>query len=71
MRSRLAALALLAALLVPGPASAVYVVTPLRLVPSAAEAQAGDGLTLAIEPNPEDPNASLHANRPVRVTATT
>lgn len=60
----LAAAGLLAA---SGPASAMYVMTPLRLGFSDTEVQAGDEVTLVLDPEPEDENATKYAGQTVRV----
>lgn len=50
-----------------GPASAVYMVTPLTLRFSQDEAQVGDEITISVGPNAEDPNATQYAGRQLSV----
>lgn len=61
------ALAAAGLLAVSGPASAIYIVTPLSLSFSDDEVDVGDELTLDIGPNPEDQNASKYAGQTVRI----
>jgi len=56
-----------ALLVVSGPASAIYIVTPLTLSVSPAEGEVGDEITLTLGPNPDDENATTYAGREVRI----
>lgn len=59
----LLALALTAALAATPPASAIYMITPLHLTPSATEAQVGDEVTFEITPSEEHEGATYENAR--------
>lgn len=67
MRPPIGALALLTlatAILVAGPAQAIYIVTPLRLDPSSAEGEVGDAIAFRVTPS-EDWNGTSYHGRTV------